>query len=83
MARSKRKKIVPVDSVKVSVGREHAPVVWVGWQIRRGEKYFGVVQRADGTVERTRLDRGVGAAWGCMQRDGLGHSIGSVYGFVP
>ena len=37
--------------------REPAPVVWVGWQIRRGEKYFGVIQRADGTVERTRLER--------------------------
>jgi hypothetical protein len=37
--------------------RELAPVVWVGWQIRPGEKYFGVVQRADGTVERTRLER--------------------------
>jgi hypothetical protein len=45
------------DAVKISSGRELAPVVWVGWQIRRGEKYFGVVQRADGTVERTRLER--------------------------
>jgi len=41
----------------VSPERVLAPVVWVGWQIRRGEKYFGVVQRADGTVERTRLER--------------------------
>lgn len=57
MARSNRKKIVPVNSVKVSVGREPAPVVWVGWQIRPGEKYFGIVQRADGIVERTRLER--------------------------
>jgi hypothetical protein len=37
--------------------RELAPVVWVGWRIRPGEKYFGVIQRADGTVERTRLER--------------------------
>jgi hypothetical protein len=57
MARSKRKRIVPVNSVKVSVEREPAPVVWVGWQIRPGERYFGIVQRADGTVERTRLER--------------------------
>jgi hypothetical protein len=58
MARSKRKKrIVRVNSVKVSVEKEPAPVVWVGWQIRPGEKYFGIVQRADGTVERTRLER--------------------------
>jgi len=30
--------------------------VWVGWQIRRGEKYFGIIQRVDGTIERTRLE---------------------------
>ena len=41
----------------VSLARELAPVVWVGWQIQGGEKYYGVVQRADGTVERTRLER--------------------------
>jgi hypothetical protein len=65
MARRKRtKRIARVTprkgryaAVKISPGRELAPVVWVGWQIRRGEKYFGVVQRADGTVERTRLER--------------------------
>ena len=57
MARSNRKRIVRVNSIKVSVQRELAPVAWVGWQIRRGEKYFGVIQRADGTVERTRLER--------------------------
>jgi hypothetical protein len=58
MVRSKRKKkIVRLSSAKVSVEKEPAPVVWVGWQIRPGEKYFGIVQRADGTVERTRLER--------------------------
>jgi hypothetical protein len=65
MRRTKTKdKIVRVNSPKaqhrrstVSLERELAPVVWVGWQIRRGEEYFGVVQRADGTVERTRLER--------------------------
>src|SRR5258707_14607036 len=40
-----------------AVERDLSPVVWVGWQIRPGEKYFGVIQRADGTVERTRLER--------------------------
>jgi hypothetical protein len=44
-------------TVKISPGRELAPVTWVGWQIRPGEKYYGVVQRADGTVEQTRLER--------------------------
>jgi hypothetical protein len=44
-------------AVKVAPKGELAPVIWVGWQIRRGEKYFGVIQRADGTVERTRLER--------------------------
>lgn len=54
---NRKKSIVRVNSARVSVERELAPVVWVGWQIRRGEKYFGVIQRADGTVERTRLER--------------------------
>ena len=44
-------------AVNISAGRELAPVTWVGWQMRPGEKYYGVVQRADGTVERTRLER--------------------------
>ena len=65
MARTKRtKRITRVTprresyaTVKISSERVLAPVVWVGWQIQRGEKYFGVVQRADGTVERTRLER--------------------------
>jgi hypothetical protein len=57
MARSNRKKILQVNPLKVSGERLPAPVVWVGWQIRRGEKYYGVVQRADGTIERTRLER--------------------------
>jgi hypothetical protein len=65
MARSKRKKrtarvILPQArhaAVEVSPERELAPVVCVGWEIRRGDKYFGVIQRADGTVERTRLER--------------------------
>jgi hypothetical protein len=65
MRRTKPKdKMMRVNSPKarhrrstVSLERELPPVVWVGWQIRRGERYFGVVQRADGTVERTRLER--------------------------
>jgi len=65
MARSKRtRRITRVALPKAthaaamaSPERELAPIVWVGWQIRRGEKYFGVIQRADGTVERTRLER--------------------------
>jgi hypothetical protein len=65
MARSKRTKVrwrvslsrASSASVKASEELELAPVAWVGWQIRRGEKYFGLVQRADGTVERTRLER--------------------------
>lgn len=57
MARNKRKKIVRHSAVNVSVERQLPPVVWVGWQIRPGERYFGIVQRTDGTVERTRLDR--------------------------
>jgi hypothetical protein len=65
MARRKRtKRITRVTARKESyaaaassLGIELAPVVWVGWQIQRGEKYFGVVQRADGTVEQTRLER--------------------------
>ena len=65
MARSKRTEVrsrvslsrATSASVKASGELELAPVAWVGWQIRRGEKYFGVVQRADGTVERTRLGR--------------------------
>lgn len=56
-AQSRKKNIVRVDSARVSVEKEPAPVVWVGWQIRSGERYFGIVQRADGTVERTRLER--------------------------
>jgi hypothetical protein len=48
-----------VLDMKPSVSSETdlSPVVWVGWQIRRGEKYFGVIQRADGSIERTRLER--------------------------
>ena len=57
MARNKLKKIVRHSAVNVSVETQLAPVAWVGWQIRPGERYFGIVQRADGTVERTRLDR--------------------------
>jgi hypothetical protein len=65
MARRKRIKgvahiVVPKAkdaTVENLPGRELAPVTWVGWQIRPGEKYYGVVQRADGTVERTRLER--------------------------
>jgi hypothetical protein len=65
MARSNRTKVrsrvsqsrATPASVKASGELELASVAWVGWQIRRGEKYFGVVQRADGTVERTRLER--------------------------
>jgi hypothetical protein len=53
MAISKRAKRI----VLASESGELAPIVWVGWQIRRGEKYFGISGRADGTVERTRLER--------------------------
>lgn len=42
---------------KVLLVTEPAPVVWVAWQIRPGEKYLGVIQRADRTIERTRLER--------------------------
>jgi len=45
------------DAARGAVERDLSPVVWVGWQIRPREKYFGIVQRADGTVERTRLER--------------------------
>ena len=60
-------------TVKIWPERVLAPVVWVGWQIRRGEKYFGVIQRADGTVERTRLERdnlqaAADFVTACMQR---------------
>jgi hypothetical protein len=34
-----------------------SPVVWIGWEILPGEQYFGLIRRADGTVERTRLER--------------------------
>jgi hypothetical protein len=44
-------------AMKTWPDRELAPVVWVGWQIRPGEKYFGIIGRADGTIERTRLER--------------------------
>jgi hypothetical protein len=65
MVRSKRKKTTArvtlsktrYSAVKVAPKTELSLVVWVGWEIRRGEKYFGVVQRADGTIERTRLER--------------------------
>lgn len=40
---------------RASVVKALSPVVWVGWEIRPGEKYFGLIRRADGTVERTRL----------------------------
>ena len=54
---SRKKNIVRVNSARVSVEKDLAPVVWVGWQIRSGERYFGIVQRADGSIERTRLER--------------------------
>lgn len=54
---SRKKKIVRVSSARVSVETKLAPAVWVGWQIRPGERYFGVIQRADGSVQRTRLER--------------------------
>ena len=54
---SRKKKIVRDGTVKVAVERELAPIVGVGWQIRSGERYFGIALRADGTVERTRLER--------------------------
>jgi hypothetical protein len=46
-----------VPGARVSVVKTLSPVVWAGWQIRPGEKYFGFIRRADGTVERTRLKR--------------------------
>ena len=46
-----------VPPAPVSLAKALSPVVWVGWQIRPGEKYFGFIRRADGTVERTRLKR--------------------------
>jgi hypothetical protein len=36
-------------AARVTMVKELSPVVWGGWQIRRGEKYFGLKQRADGT----------------------------------
>jgi hypothetical protein len=42
---------------RVNVVKKLSAVVWVGWQIRPGATYFGLTQRADGTVERTRLNR--------------------------
>jgi hypothetical protein len=54
---NRKKGIVRVNTARVSVETELAPVAWVGWQIRPGEKYFGVIQRADASVERTRLER--------------------------
>lgn len=61
MSRKKRKgrmtRLVSNMAPCVSSETDLSPVIWVGWQIRRGEKYFGVIQRADGTVERTRLER--------------------------
>ena len=61
MSRKKRKGRMarPILDMAPCVSSEAdlSPVVWVGWQIRRGEKYFGIIQRADGTVERTRLER--------------------------
>jgi len=46
-----------VVAPRVGVATNPSPVVWVGWVIRPGEKYFGFIRRADGTVERTRLER--------------------------
>jgi hypothetical protein len=46
-----------IPAARVSVVKTLSPVVWAGWQIRPGEKYFGFIRRADGTVERTRLKR--------------------------
>jgi hypothetical protein len=46
-----------IPAARVSVVQTLSPVVWVGWQIQPGEKYFGLIRRADGTVERTRLKR--------------------------
>jgi len=65
MARSKRTKrttrVAPPEATHAaamaSPERVLAPVVWVGWQIRPGEQYFGVTERTDGSVERTRLER--------------------------
>jgi hypothetical protein len=61
MSRKKRKgrmtRLILDMAPCVSSEKDLSPVVWVGWQIRRGEKYFGIIQRADGTVERTRLER--------------------------
>jgi hypothetical protein len=61
MSSKKRKSNIkgfrPVPAARVSVVKTLSPVVWVGWQIRPGEKYFGFIRRADGTVERTRLKR--------------------------
>ena len=51
------KKFASVVAARVSVVTKLSPVVWVGWEIRPGEKYFGLIRRADGTVERTRLER--------------------------
>lgn len=61
MSRKRRKgrmtnSILDTASCEISEA-DVSPVVWVGWQIRRGEKYFGVIQRADGSIERTRLER--------------------------
>jgi hypothetical protein len=61
MSRKKRKgritTLVSDMAPWVSSETDLSPVIWVGWQILRGEKYFGIIQRADGTVERTRLER--------------------------
>ena len=43
-----------VRPAPVGVAKALSPV---GWEIRPGEKYFGFIRRADGTVERTRLKR--------------------------
>ncbi len=51
------KKFRPVPAARVSVVKALSPVSWVGWEIRPREKYFGLIRRADGTVERTRLKR--------------------------
>jgi hypothetical protein len=61
MSRKKRKgrmtRLVSSMAPCVSSETHLSPVIWVGWQIRRGEKYFGIIQRADGSIERTRLER--------------------------
>lgn len=50
------KKFSSVVTARVNV-ETLSPAVWAGWETRAGEKYFGLIRRADGTIERTRLER--------------------------